>query len=125
MTKEDVNRFNVAKSQLNDLYKEIGVLSKKNPNDAVNKFKLKFINQSLKESNELLGEAYKPYKDFDIFNEDELPTTSDVVMILDLYLSALNRFEAGNTEERDSQSEWGIGKQSYWVIDGKVSDITA
>jgi hypothetical protein len=121
MTKEDVNKFYLINSQLGDLYKEIGILSKKNPNDAVNKFKLRFINQSIQIANELLGEAYKPYKDFDTFKEDELPTTSDVVMILDLYLSALRRLKSGNSAMKDSSLAWD-NQQSYWIIDGKVSD---
>jgi hypothetical protein len=121
MTKEDVNKFYVVISQLSDLYKEIGILSKKNPNDAINKFKLRFINQSLQMANELLGEAYMPYKDFNTFKEDELPTTSDVVMILDFYLSALQRLKSVNSEMKDSSLEWN-DQQSYWIIDGKVSD---
>ncbi len=95
---EKKNQFRKVNSQLNNLYKEIGILSKKSPNDAVNKFKLKFINQSLKDANELLGNEYKPYLDFEIFNEDEIPTTSDVVMILNLYLSALNRFKSDRSK---------------------------
>lgn len=125
MTKEEIIEFTKTKSQLSDLYKEIGVLSKKNPNDAVNKFKLKFINQTLNDANKLLGDMYKPYSDFDTFNEDEMPTTSDVVMILDLYLSALSRLKSANTEMRESQSEWILGHQPYWVVDGKVSDLEA
>jgi len=125
MTKEDVIKFRKTKSQLNDWYKEIGVLSKKNPNDAVNRFKLNFINQTLKEANELLGRKYKPYADFDVFKEDEIPTTSDVVMILGLYMSALERLKSANIEIRESQSEWILGHQPYWIIDGKVSDIEA
>jgi len=125
MTKEDVIKFRKTKSQLNDWYKEIGVLSKKSPNDAVNRFKLNFINQSLKEANELLGSKYKPYADFDVFKEDEIPTTSDVVMILGLYMSALERLKSANIEIRESQSEWILGHQPYWIIDGKVSDIEA
>ena len=125
MTKEDVIQFEKTKSQMSDLYKEIGVLSKKNPNDAVNKFKLKFINQSLIEANELLESKNKPYADFDVFKEDEIPTTSDVVMILGLYLSALSRLKSANIEVRESQSEWILGHKPYWIIDGKVSDIEA
>ena len=125
MTKEEIVKFGKTKSQLSDWYKEIGVLSKKNPNDAVNKFKLNFVNQSLIDANELLGSRYKPYADFDVFREDEIPTTSDVVMILGLYMSALERLKNANIEIRESQSEWILGHQPYWIIDGKVSDLEA
>ena len=47
MTRENVIQFKKVLSQINGLYKEIGLLSKKNPNDAVNKFKLTSINQTI------------------------------------------------------------------------------
>lgn len=94
---EEINKFEKVQSQVDGLYSEISLLSKKNPNDAVNKFKLKFINQLLSESNKILGEKYKPFEDFDIFTEDELPTVSDVVMILKQYRSCLTKFRSDNS----------------------------
>lgn len=41
MTKEDIELYQKVFSQISGLYKEIGLLSKKNPNDAVNNFKIK------------------------------------------------------------------------------------
>ena len=124
-SQEEIIQFKNTQTKIKGLYNEIGVLSKKNPNDAVNKFKLNFINQSLKEANELLGSKYKPYANFDVFKEDEIPTTSDVVMILGLYMNALESLKSANIEIRESQSEWILGHQPYWIIDGKVSDIEA
>ncbi len=115
MTEEEVNQFEKTQSQLNGLYNEIGLLSKKNPNDAVNKFKLKFINKSIEESNELLGEEYKPYQEFDKFGEEDMPTTSDVTMMLEQYLNCLEKLRSDNLEYRAGTY--------YWVIDGEISDI--
>lgn len=67
---------------------EFRELSSKKPNDQVNTFKLKYVNQAIKEANELLKDN-KPYKDFAEFKEEDLPTNSDVLMILSIYLDAL------------------------------------
>ena len=115
MTEEEVNQFEKTQSQLNGLYIEIGLLSKKNPNDAVNKFKLKFINKTIEESNELLGEEYKPYQEFEKFEEEDMPTTSDVTMMLEQYLNCLEKLRSDNLEYRSGTY--------YWVIDGEISDI--
>ena len=67
---------------------EFKTLSSKKPNDVLNEFKVKYVNKSLKAANELLGED-KPYEDFESFSDEELPTNSDVLMMLSLYLDRL------------------------------------
>lgn len=126
MTKEDIELYKKVFSQISGLYKEIGLLSKKNPNDAVNAFKLKFINKNLEDSNYLLG-TDKPYKNFDCFGEDTFPTTSDVVMILDQYISALRRLKTCNTVSKKVQSsDWGGEvEEIFWMVNGEDSDIHA
>lgn len=123
MTLEDVVLFQKVESQIRGLYKEIGLLSKKNPNDIVNKFKLKFINQSIKDANYLLSET-KPYTDFHLFDEDEIPTTSDVVLILEQYITALVNLKSLNIKYKIAESDWGTTNQGFWIIDGKISKIT-
>jgi hypothetical protein len=116
MKEEEINKFEKAQTQVKGLYTEISLLSKKNPNDAVNKFKLKFINQLLSESNGILGKKYKPFEDFNNFPDDELPTVSDVVMIFEQYLSCLEKFRSDNI----------IYGSPYWywkTNDGKASNI--
>lgn len=66
---------------------EFHELSSKKPNDQVNTFKLKYVNQAIKAANEVLKEN-KPYNEFEEFKEEDLPTNSDVLMILSLYLNA-------------------------------------
>lgn len=123
MTEEDVEKFLKMQAQITGLYKEIGLLSKKNPNDPVNKFKLKFINQSLDGANNLLMQQ-KPYEDFSIFVTDDLPTTSDVVMILEQYITALNKFKLDNTKTAKVENGWDIEmSESFWIINGKISNI--
>ncbi|WP_319503178.1 hypothetical protein [uncultured Draconibacterium sp.] len=115
MTKEEVNQFEKTQSQLSGLYTEIGLLSKKNPNDAVNKFKLKFINQTISESNSLLGDDYKPFVDFEKFEEEDVPTTSDVTMMLEQYLNCLEKFRSDNIQYHSY--DW------FWLVNGKPSNI--
>lgn len=76
------------RSLIRTLRNEFRDLSSKKPNDQVNPFKLKYVNQAVKEANELLKDN-KPYKDFVEFKEEDLPTNSDVVMILSIYLDTL------------------------------------
>ena len=82
LDKATVRRFEKSETQLDSLYEEIGGLSKKKPDEPVNKFKLKFVNQVLNDANEILGQSYRPFADFKYFNEEDLPTSSDVVMML-------------------------------------------
>lgn len=77
--------------QVDTLYEEFDKLSKKNPQDAVNKFKLRLINEIIGKANVALGEKERPFRDFDTFHEDELPTNSDVVVVLSQYRRALLR----------------------------------
>lgn len=115
MTEEDVNKFEKVQSQIDGLYKEIGILSKKSPNDAVNKFKLKFINQILTEANSLLIDNYKPLDGFDKFEDDDIPSNSDVTMIFEQYLNCFEKLRSDNIKV---QSGWW-----YWLVEGEVSDI--
>lgn len=114
MNKEDVENFEKLHSQLLGTYEEISLLSKKNPNDAMNKFKLKFINQLIVLSNSFLKEKYKPFDDFNSFDEDEIPQNGDVVFILSQYLKCLESFKFDNVRLRNGA--W------FWVFVGGKND---
>jgi hypothetical protein len=117
MTKKDVDTFEKLQAQLEGLHTEISALSKKSQNDALNKFKLKFVNQILMASNQLLGEEYKPFKEFDLFDENDLPSNSDAAMMLTQYLNCFEKLRADNIKKQDYAHEW------YWIVDGKQSNI--
>ena len=118
MKQEDIEIFNKARAQLNVTIAEISELSKKKPNDAVNNFKLKYINKILEDANRLLGDTLKPFSDFTIFDEDDLPTNSDVSLILAQYKSSLHNFYLKNTDTSG-------GIQRYWIINGKLTQQEA
>lgn len=115
MTKQEVDNFEKLQSQLEGLHNEISALSKKSQNDALNKFKLKFVNKIISDSNELLGDNYKPFSDFDTFDENDMPSNSDVAMMLTQYLSCFEKLRADNVK-----LDFGYW---YWLIDGKQSII--
>ena len=96
LTKESVEKLEKVAGQIDGLHREITALARKSPNDAVNKFKLKFINVALREANGVLGDSYKPVDGFEAFEEDEVPTNSDVTFILAQYAEELERFRADN-----------------------------
>src|SRR5687767_1032322 len=76
-------------SQIQGFYDEVTVLSKSKPDNPLNAFKLKFINEKLAEANGILTGNYRPLKDFTVFEDSSLPTNSDVVMVLSQYLARL------------------------------------
>ncbi len=98
--------FERAHSQIEQLRNEVSVLSKNKPDNPINKFKLKLINEKLNEANALLTGGYKPFKDFTVFNEEDLPSNSDVVMILSQYLDSLKAWQRAH---RPSADLLGIG----------------
>jgi hypothetical protein len=114
MNKSDVDRFEKLSGQLISVYEEMSLLSKKSPNDAVNKFKLKFVNRLIAESNKFLLVKYHPFEDFDSFDEDDIPHTSDVVFILSQYLQCFEKLRADNVV-------WELGSW-FWQVEGDEGD---
>jgi len=92
MNAKQAIQFDTVEEQIRSLYDEIGKLSQKKPNEPLNKFKLKFINELLTKINSLLGKRYLPFSEFTVFSDDELPSNSDVVFILSQYLQKIEIF---------------------------------
>ncbi|MDX3774015.1 hypothetical protein QE250_07820 [Chromatiaceae bacterium AAb-1] len=116
MNKNDVDIFEKLSGQLLSVYEEISLLSKKSPNDAVNKFKLKFVNRLIGASNEYLSEKYRPFDDFEVFDEDDVPQNSDVVFILSQYIQCFEKLRSDNVVV-------GVGGW-YWYVEGEDGDST-
>lgn len=105
--REDVEQFEKLEQQLHSFLAEISELSRKKPNDPLNKFKLKFINSTLEELNSLLGD-YRPFKDFETFNVDELPSNSDAIIILSQYAGSAYLFRNDNTARSDARPQLAL-----------------
>ena len=101
--------------QLKAHHSELTQLGKKSPSDAVNTFKLQFINKTLSLAQDVLGKEYLPFEDFLAFNSDDVPSTSDATMILAQYLEAAERYRSDNVAQ-----EYG---KYYYIIDGETSTV--
>lgn len=108
MNRSQVNTFEKLSGQLLSVYEEISLLSKKSPNAPVNKFKLKFVNKLLSQSNDFLADKYKPFDDFELFDEDDMPQNSDVVFILSQYLQCFEKLRADNVVTRRGGWFWYV-----------------
>ncbi len=102
---KDIELLEKLIGKVEGFHAEITALVKKSVNDGVNKFKLKFINEAVSECNSFLPANYRPLKDFEQFDLDDVPTTSDVTFILSQYLQALENFRAANIDT-DWQGSW-------------------
>ena len=114
LSKNQVDTFEKVIVQLESLYDELSVLSKKSPRDALNLFKLRLINQVIQQANCLLGSPYKPFSDFELFDEDEIPQNSDVVLMLAQYKQCLEKLKVDNVKNNHGRWEW--------LIDGDLEE---
>ncbi len=113
MKREDVDQFEKMNAQVQGIHDEVGKMAKKSPNDAVNKFKLALINKVLATANAVLGEEYRPFDSFESFDEDELPSNSDVTFILAQYLNCLEKLRADNISKNfEGRWEWNVAGDS-------------
>ncbi|WP_277560373.1 hypothetical protein [Acinetobacter beijerinckii] len=115
MNREQIESFEKLHNQLFGMYEEISLLSKKNPNDAINKFKLKYINKLLIDSNFFLHGEYKPFEDFDNFEEDDIPQNGDVVFIISQYLKCFDNYKSNYVIQRQ-------GTNWFWKYKGTLPD---
>ncbi len=116
-TKADIDTLEKTMGQLQAVHREISILSKKSPNDAVNVLKLRMINSIIVVANGLLGDSYKPLAGFEEFDEDDMPSTSDVVFVVAQYLEEIGRFRSDHIV--------GHGFDRVYVLCGKPSSIPA
>lgn len=116
MNIEQAKLFDMTEEQVVGTYEEILLLSKKNPDSPINKFKLKFVNELLAKANVLLGEEYRPLKDFTFFDDQELPSSSDVVFVLSQYLKVMDKFRFDHT----TRSSIGL---RFWIIENNQNGL--
>ncbi len=116
-TEADVEKLEKLIRQLHGLHSEISLLAKKSPNDAVNAFKLKLINKVLQAANEVLGDRYKPFADFSLFEFDDLPSNSDVTVVLTQYIQETEGYRSDNIVYSNSEHAW------VYQVNGSPSKI--
>lgn len=96
MAKELDPNYHKVKGQMSTLFQEIKDLSKKSPDTQLNPFKLEYINEIIADANKILVGEYKPSKNFELFDKDDLPSNSDVVMILAQYINSFEDYYNDN-----------------------------
>lgn len=116
--REELERFEKLMGQLRGLHDEISLLARKSSNDGLNAFKLRLINKVLATANAVLGASHRPFDDFDQFDPDDVPSTSDVTMVLAQYLEEAERYRANFVTEV-------YGNKWFYVIAGDITDIPA
>ena len=90
-SEQEIEDFMKLAAQLEGMLREFAELSKKKPNDGVNTFKLTLVNKLLDTANGILDVTDRPFEDFERFDPDNLPTNSDVLMILSQYRACMRR----------------------------------
>lgn len=123
MTEEQVHNFEKYQAQLDSLYQEISNLSKKKQDDGLNPFKLKLINKTLEEVNNILREQYRPFDDFIKFENEDIPTNSDVALILGQYLSCMEKLRADNIENKYGHWIWILEENANTYIRDNMIEI--
>ena len=117
MKKEDIERYEELLSKLMSIKNDVALLSAKKPDEQLNLFKIKRINDVLTKINTLIGKD-KPYEDFETFDEVALPTNSDALMMINLYLTGMSRFKKHNSTEKSVGLDWNQ-TEMVWDLEDK------
>lgn len=96
MKRADVDKYQRVQMQLEVLHREFEGLSKKAPNGTLNSFKLNIVNQTIDDANGVVGSEFLPIRGFTQFPDAELPSNSDVSMVLAQYLEAMELLRCRN-----------------------------
>jgi hypothetical protein len=115
MNTDDVDLFEKTSAQLNALHSEFTQLARKSPDGPVNKFKISFANTILFEANKVLGKKYLPQTAFTSFNEDDLPTNSDVALVLAQYIGCMEKYRSDNIHINNGHWIWKVDKSDVSI----------
>lgn len=113
---KDGEKFFEMTVQLNKLYQEFAVLSSKKPDGVVGPFKLKIVNRWLGAASGLMPQQYHPVSGFTEFDASDVPSYSDVLVVITQYIGAIDRFSKDHTENRSGDN---FHPEMYWVIPGE------
>ena len=90
-TKEKALTHETTTPMLEAMYAEFKEISKKKPDSAINKSKIKIVNRLLEEVRTVLSEEAS-ISFLDLLDEDDVPQASDVTLILSQYVAAMKAF---------------------------------
>lgn len=98
-TEKNVEDYSLLKDMLDAQRKEFDILSNKKPNEHLNKMKIKMVNRVL-----------------ELLNEDDIPTNSDVVLIISQYETAIDEFRSRYYQKDEHQSNY-IKNVHRWMTE--------
>lgn len=111
MQRENIEKLEKITGKIEGLYREITLLAKKSSTDGLNAFKLKLVNGALITANGILGDEHRPVDGFAEFDADDVPSNSDVTVVLAIYLEELERY-------RGDLVQYEHGIPYYTFVDG-------
>ncbi len=92
-TEKNIENYELLKDMLHSQKEEFDLLSKKKADGQLNPMKIKMVNRVLEPLKELfLHES--SHKFLDTLDQNEIPTNSDVVLIISQYESAIHNFRS-------------------------------
>jgi hypothetical protein len=92
---------------LEAMYIEFKELSKKKPDSAVSKSKIKITNRLLEKVRTVLDES-SSIEFLDLLDEDDLPQVSDVTLILSQYVASMKEFRKRHYGYYHDEHQWVI-----------------
>lgn len=92
---------------IKSMYSEFKEISKKKPESAVSKSKIKIANRLLERLRLILADE-DTIKFLDLLDEDDVPQVSDVTLILSQYVASLEAFRSKYFGWNGEESTWHI-----------------
>ena len=105
ITQNDVKQYELLLPLLTATYNEIQELSKKKPESPLNSYKVKVINRILNPLKEILKQE-DVVEFLDTLDPDDLPTNSDVILILSQYKEAMHLFHKKYYTRNQRNNTW-------------------
>lgn len=106
-TKEKAQNYDTTMPLLKAMYSEFKELSKKKPDSAVSKSKIKITNRLLEKVRTVLEDS-TAIEFLDLLDEDDVPQVSDVTLILSQYVASMEAFHDEHYGYYQNEFQWVI-----------------
>lgn len=106
-TREKARTHETTTPLLKAMYVEFKEISKKKPDSAVSKGKIKIVNRLLEKVKTVLSDEQSIIF-LDFLDEDDVPQASDVTLILSQYVAAMDAFHEKHYGWDGSTHDWFI-----------------
>ena len=124
-TEKNIEDYSLLKDMLHAQRQEFDLLSKKKSDGQLNKMKIKMINRVLEPLNELLKNE-PSHKFLDVLNEDDMPTNSDVVLIISQYEKALVDFKNKYyLIDKNYRNKYGQARARWNIKEDPILEVDA